>query len=253
MDNIKNPYETMFTRKREIIPSKEFIYVFNKYLSNIEEAQPSIYEVKRGITATIEKSEASVDNKPYTMYRYDYLEWLFVPKDENLFESDFDNIIKVSGYGNNKGFAVSIMNKEDGIIRINDYRYINLPAEKKVNSCEELESIVKGIYKYTEIYDEDNTMFSEFLKSGKSVERFLNTSLDFKEFKNKATVSSVAKIVNDKIGTTSIQTSSKDNKDKMVSCNTAIYNVKPLLESSEKSALNIFNKAQAMKKKRYLN
>ena len=222
---------------KEELYNQEFKYVYKKYLDTVD-GEVDFEEVPG---RPCEKAIVKLNGKNYDIYKYDFYEVLLVPKRGNLFDGDFEDIIRFSSY-ESAGFNFSIINKENGTIKIKDYYYATYFKN----------GYPRSKYKYTEINDEDNILFRDFLRCGYSYEEFIQKEM-LKNMNISKTICATTRLEHGdkKIYVSPFTTSlTKKKRDYDDSEYLYIKSDKPLIEISEEMVNDKLNNNQIKTKKK---
>ena len=152
---------------KEELMEKEKNYILNKYFNNVKVAFP-LTKMK---TRPASKSDALVNDKPYTIYDYNYNGIMLVPKAHSIFKGDFDNIYEISEI-ENIGLHFSIINKTNGIIK---YLYYDFLMNEFVSKS----SCVNALINYSIMNDKENELYNDYKKQDVTSEIYLARSSIF--------------------------------------------------------------------------
>ena len=136
-------------------------YILNTYFGNFETISP--FERIEG--RPVSKCNALLNNIPYELYKYDLGQMYLIPKKENFFEGDFDNIYEILFIKDNS-IHFSITRKKNGIIEKFYYDVI-------LKNTLYYDSTISASLNYSSEEDYDNELEKEFEKNNIPVELFM--------------------------------------------------------------------------------
>lgn len=175
MKNLKDLLITSYNEKQLKLETN---YIISKYFKSVEYTNPMNRE-KDGFYM---KNDILINNIPYVFCVNPANEGFYIPKDANLFKSDFDDIYKIHFNGRNIAFF-SVLRKQNGIIESESYDFAT-------SFIRENDECVRLIANRTIIEDPENNLYKRYIESNTPVEKFIDFDMisDLKFPKKEKTV-----------------------------------------------------------------
>ena len=137
-------------------------YVINRYLRNVEFADPINKEKSKFYL----KYDIIVSGIPYIICINAINEGYYIPRTDDLFNGDFGNIYKLHFSGNCISYF-SIIRKQNGIIESESYDFETSFIDKEDNQ-------VRLVANHTTIEDPENELYKKYIESGLSLEKYID-------------------------------------------------------------------------------
>lgn len=138
----------------------EYGYIINNYFSNFQ-----ILSNLKKLSEYASICDVLINNKPYELYKYSICGILLIPKANNIFENDFDNIYQLL-FLENYGIHFSITKKKNNIIEFFNYDLL-------LQGCLYQDSLVEMSLKYKSMEDSENILYKTFIEEKLPIETFI--------------------------------------------------------------------------------
>lgn len=145
-------------RKRQI--ELERNYINSEYFNNINTLSNLVK-----IDNRCSSCDVLLNNKPYVLYKYELNGMRLIPKVNDLFKGDFDDIYEYH-YIKDHGILFTILSKQNGIISEQYYLCT-------MNDNHEYKDYMSVKYIYSTIVDKNNELYKKYVEEKVSEELFL--------------------------------------------------------------------------------
>jgi len=139
----------------------EYNYIMSKYFNNFQ----ILSSLKKVKDRPANKCDVLIGNREYEFYKYDSGEIILIPKIDNLFEGDFDDVYRLL-FVKDSGIHFSIMRKQNGTIE-------NFYYDFMLNNTLYSDSDGEVLLKYYSMEDNKNILYKTYKEDNISLELFL--------------------------------------------------------------------------------